>query len=379
MGFTAYGYYAMPNEIVCYEDDVKRLNSLFSYSNENVAESASVSKYPTSEESVKFLNVIPVKNVKVTNKQSGKVFVSGEVFGIKLYTDGVVVVGTQSVDVGEGEKINPAEESGIKIGDIIVSVNNTRVFSSSDVTSILNDNNGKPYIIKLKRYGRYKTFTLTPAYSPREGCYKAGMWVRDSTAGIGTITFYNEHSGIFASLGHQINDVDTNEIMPLLEGEAVSAEVTKVQNGKTGTTGSLWCDFGEEKIGRLLDNSPSGLYGAYNRISDCAAEYPVASKQEVKKGKAKIISTVEGSTPKAYNIDIIKISYKRGDEQKDIVFRVTDRELLSKTGGIVQGMSGSPIVQNGKFIGCVTHVIVNNPEKGYAIFSQTMYEKSESF
>ena len=379
MGFVAYGSYAMPDKIVSYESDGTKLSAFYSYSNENVAESASTQAFPTSNESVKLLNIIPVKNVKVTNKHSGKVYVSGEVFGIKLYTDGVVVVGTQSVDVGDGEKVNPAEESGIKTGDILVSINNIRVFSSTEVTTIFNDNNGKPYTIKLKRDGRYKTFSLTPAYSPREGCYKAGIWVRDSTAGIGTLTFYNENSGVFAALGHQINDVDTNEILPLLEGEAVSADVTKVQQGKTGTTGSLWCDFEEQSIGRLLDNSVCGLYGAYNKISDCAKAYPVSSKQEVRRGRAQIISTVEGKTPRAYNIDITKLSYNRGEEQKDIVFKVTDKTLLSKTGGIVQGMSGSPIIQDGKLVGCVTHVIVNNPEKGYAIFAQTMFEKSNEF
>ena len=379
MGFVAFGSYTMPDEIVRYETDSTSLNSIYSYSDENVAHSASAQAYPTSQETVKLLSIIPVKNIKVTNKHSGKVFVSGEVFGIKLYTDGVIVVGTQSVDLGDGEKLNPSEEAGIKTGDIIVSVNNTRVFTSNEVTSILNDNNGKPYTIKLKRDGRYKTFTLSPAYSPREGCYKAGMWVRDSTAGIGTLTFYNAESGVFASLGHQINDVDTNELMPLLQGEAVSASVTKVQKGKTGTTGSLWCDFEEHNMGQLLDNTRYGLYGAYTEISENAKEYAVASKQEVQKGRAKLISTVEGKTPKAYDIEIIRISYNRSGEQKDIVFRVTDKELLSKTGGIVQGMSGSPIIQNNKLIGAVTHVIVNNPEKGYAVFAQTMYEKSRNY
>ena len=379
MGFVAVGSNTMPDEIIRYENDGERLSGVFYYSDNNVTESASVSAYPASKETVSLLNIIPVKTVRVTDKPSGSVWVSGEIFGIKLYTDGVIVVGTQNVDLGDGETVNPAQESGIKTGDIIVSVNNVRVYSASEVTSILNDNNGKPYTIKIKREGRYKTFTLKPAYSPREGCYKAGMWVRDSTAGIGTLTFYNESSGVFASLGHQINDVDTNELMPLLEGEAVSASVTKVQQGRMGSTGSLWCDFEDNTLGQLLDNTDCGLYGAYTKISDSAKLMKVASKQEVKKGKAKLVSTVEEKKTKEYDIEITKISYNKGDEQKDIIFRVTDKELLSKTGGIVQGMSGSPIVQNGKLVGAVTHVIVNNPEKGYAIFAQTMYEKSNSF
>ncbi len=375
MGFVAYGSYAMPDEIISYNAADSELSGAYSF--EAGRRSSSVSAEKSSSRTVKALGVIPVKNIRVTQKERKQVFVSGEIFGIKLYTDGVIVVGTQSVDIGGGEKVNPAQEAGITTGDIIVSINNTRVYSSNEVTAILNDNNGMPYTIKLKRDGRYKTFTLKPEYSPREGCYKAGMWVRDSSAGIGTMTFYNDDNGTFASLGHQINDVDTNAIMPLLQGEAVSASVTKIQKGGTGATGSLWCDFEDYTIGRLLDNTSCGLYGAYSQISENALGYEISSPQEVEKGAAEIISTVEGKTPQKYSIEITRISYNKGEEQKDIVFRVTDKKLLEKTGGIVQGMSGSPIIQNGRLVGAVTHVIVNNPEKGYAIFAQTMYEKSE--
>ena len=237
--------------------------------------------------------------------------------------------------------------------------------------------NGESYKIKVKRDGRYKTFVLTPVYSEREGCYKAGMWVRDSTAGIGTITFYNKNEGTFASLGHQINDVDTMEIMPLLEGEAVSATVTRVQKATAKSTGSLCCEFNDEVIGVLLDNNENGLYGAYARIDDYARAYTVAPKQEVKRGAAKIISTVDSGKPQSFDIEITHIRYRNNSSQKDIVFKVTDKELLKLTGGIVQGMSGSPIIQNGKLVGAVTHVIVSNPEKGYGIFAETMVEESK--
>jgi stage IV sporulation protein B len=203
------------------------------------------------------------------------------------------------------------------------------------------------------------------------------MWVRDSTAGIGTITFYNPQSGIFASLGHQINDVDTNEIMPLLEGEAVSASVTSVQKASNGNTGSLVCDFENYTIGRLCENSYCGVYGAYSSIGENCELYPVASAQQVEKGSAKIISTTDSCVPKSYDIEITHINYS-SDGTKDIVFKVTDEELIEETGGIVQGMSGSPIIQNGKLVGAVTHVIINDPQKGYAIFAQTMLEKSNA-
>lgn len=378
LAFTAAGQYTVPDEIVRYGENDSSIPSVFSVSRGEATQSVDYQSPEKSESTLRVLKIIPVKNVKITQKPASKVYVSGEAFGIKLYTDGVIVVGTQSVETETGKSVNPAQEAGIETGDIIVSINGVKVCTSDDVKEMFNDNNGLPYSIKLKRDGRYKTFTLTPAYSSREGCYKAGMWVRDSTAGIGTVTFYNKESGMFAALGHQINDVDTNELMPLLEGEAVSATVTKVEKGSAGITGSLYCNFEDYTIGRLTDNSPCGLYGAFTSVSSNAKPYEVASKQDVRKGKAYLISTVDADVPKEYEIEIIKIRYSRETEQKDMVFKVTDKTLLEKTGGIVQGMSGSPIIQNGKLIGAVTHVIVNNPEKGYAIFARTMLEKTEN-
>ncbi|MBR3149368.1 MAG: SpoIVB peptidase [Eubacterium sp.] len=372
--FVVVGNLVLPDEVMSFGDDGGYYSSLYSYSTDKTKSVDYQSAGEVSRE-LKLLGVFPVKTVTVTHTEPKQVLVSGEVFGIKLYTDGVIVVGSQNVDAN-GKSVNPAQEAGIKIGDIIVSINNIEVFSSNEVTTLLNENNGDSYRIKVKRDGRYRTFTLTPVYSEREGCYKAGMWVRDSTAGIGTITFYNKEQGTFASLGHQINDVDTNDLMPLLEGEAVGAEVTRVQKARSGTAGSLSCDFKEEIIGQLLDNNEFGLYGAYARISDTAVPYEIASRSEVHKGKAQIISTVSDSKPKAYDVEITHIRYKGDNSQKDLVIKVTDSELLKITGGIVQGMSGSPVIQDGKLVGALTHVIVNNPEKGYAIFSDTMLKAS---
>ncbi|MFR5876694.1 MAG: SpoIVB peptidase S55 domain-containing protein [Eubacterium sp.] len=335
-GFVTIGEYALPDKIITYENEENDLSSIFSYSDNLKTQSVDYqSAYPT-QETIKLLGVVPVKSVTVTNKESQQVYVSGEAFGIKLYTDGVIVVGTQSVDL-DGKKVNPAQEAGIKTGDIIIAINGTNVYSSDDVTSILNDNNGKPYTLKIKRDDRYKTFTLTPAYSNREGCYKAGMWVRDSTAGIGTVTFYNKQNGTFAALGHQINDVDTNELMPLLEGEAVSASVTNIQKAESGSTGSLVCNFEDYTIGKLTENTSCGVYGSYSAISDSAKLYTVASAQNVQKGNAQILSTIDSGEPRYYDIEITHISYTSNGE-KDIVFKITDDDLLEKTGGIVQGM-----------------------------------------
>ena len=378
MTFVAVGDVTMPDELVRYDGAGERLSAVYSCT----AQSPQTVNRPdgaAGEETLRFLKLVPVKQVKVTAKPSGTVYVSGEVFGIKLYTDGVMVVGTQRIDLGDGEDADPAVEAGIRPGDIVTEIDGNPVCSAEEVIAVLNENNGQTYSLRVKRDGRYKTFSLTPVYSPREGCYKAGMWVRDSTAGIGTITFYNAANGSFAALGHPINDVDTNELMPLLKGEAVKAEVINVQRAGTGSTGSLWCDFKADAIGELTENSAIGLYGTYQTLPEVAQAVPVAARQEVQKGSAQILATVEGTEPQLYNVEITKISYNNEQEQKDIVFKVTDKALLEKTGGIVQGMSGSPMLQNGKLVGAVTHVIVNRPEKGYAVFAETMYEESAGF
>lgn len=363
-----------PDSIVTYGEEKTVFKTIYTCTAQDKDKSVDYQNAST-RQNIKVLGIVPVKTISVTSKEHQKVYVSGESFGIKLYTDGVIVVGTQSVDLGS-KKVNPAENAGIEVGDIIISINNMNVFTSDDVEKILNDNNGKPYTLKIKRNERYKTFTLTPVYSDKEGCYKAGMWVRDSTAGIGTITFYNKEAGTFGALGHQVNDVDTNEIMPMLEGEAVGADVTKVYKASSGETGSLTCDFQDYTIGRLTDNTYCGIYGVYSQIGDNAKEYTVTSKQEVEKGEAQLITTVDESGPQSYDIEITKISYSESHLQKNMVIKITDNELLKKTGGIVQGMSGSPIIQNGKLVGALTHVIINNPKKGYAIFAQTMVEQS---
>lgn len=378
MAFVTVGTYSLPDSITSYNAEDKDISSFYTLESPKGLASVDYQSASPKTETYSLFGIVPVKSVKVSVKPTPEVYVSGEVFGIKLYTDGVIVVGTQSVDLGDGRKINPASQAGIEKGDIIVSINNIKVYSSYEVSALLNENNGDSYNLKIKRDGRYKTFILTPAYSPREGSYKAGLWVRDSTAGIGTLTFYNEKNGTFAALGHQINDIDTNELMPLLEGEAVSASVTKVQRATSGSTGSLWCNFEDNTIGILCDNSENGLYGTYVKIPENAVKYPVAAKQEAVKGKAYMLSTVSGKKAELFEIEITRITYSHEEEQRDMVFKITDKRLLNETGGIVQGMSGSPIIQNGKLIGAVTHVIVNNPEKGYAVFAQTMYEKSLS-
>lgn len=376
-GVIIWGNAALPSGVVTYDGNSEPLAKVFTYTGKSTSLAVDKQTATPRRENLKLFGIIPVKEVTVTEKAEQKVMVSGEVFGIKLYTDGVIVVGIQEVQTDSGKK-SPSGSAGIEVGDIIVAIDGENVYTSDQVQSILGANNGGSFEVKIKRGERYRDYTVTPVYCEREGCYKAGMWVRDSTAGIGTITFYNKQSGIFAALGHQINDIDTKEIMPMLDGEAVKATVSKIEKSTRGTTGSLECDFTNQTLGKLLSNTDCGIYGAYAEISECAKEYPIAAIQEVKKGKATLISTVEKGQPKKYEIEITHIGFNENNREKNMIVKVTDKDLIDKTGGIVQGMSGSPIIQNGKLVGALTHVIVGNPQKGYAVFAQTMAEESNN-
>lgn len=338
--FVIYGNAMLPDKITVHDNKIQTIEKFYSVAVEENPRSVdfqSAESVGSNETDLKLLNVIPVKTEEILREEREKVFVSGKSFGIKLYTDGVIIVGTKDITI-DAEVVNPAKNAGLQIGDIIISINGERVYSSDEVERILNDNNGKKYAIRIKRDGAYKTFELEPVYVPNESCYKAGMWVRDSTAGIGTVTFFYPKTNMVAALGHPITDVDTGEIMPILNGEAVETAVTSVTKSTGSETGSLSCDFSNVKIGTLTKNTNCGIYGSYDETADLteAVAYEVAAVQEIKKGFCQLICTVEGEKPAVYSAEITRISYN--DKDKNMIIRVTDEELLKKTGGIVQGM-----------------------------------------
>jgi stage IV sporulation protein B len=376
--FVAYGSEALPAEIISYSAQPVRYRHFYSvaFQSDSSVDYRADTPVSSQESELRLFGIIPVKSVQVTRPSPQSVFVSGESFGIKLYTDGVIVVGTRDVEVS-GRKCNPAREAGIVKGDIITEINGRKMYDSREVEEIFNDNNGRDYTVTVRRNGLYKTFTLSPVYSASEGCYKVGLWVRDSTAGIGTVTFYNPANQTVAALGHPITDVDTQEIMPILDGEAVKTEVTKIYRSTAGETGSILCDFSNEKIGRLTENKSSGIYGSYTCDITGFKCYEVAPAQDAERGGAQLICTLDGDGPKMYDVEITRISYRENNNDRNMVVRITDEELLKKTGGIIQGMSGSPIIQNGRLVGALTHVIVDNPVKGYAIFAQKMLDESK--
>lgn len=374
--FIVFGNIVLPDKIEAYSTKKIEYKSVYSVENNSLyqVDYQNSSKVSPIENDIKLLGIIPVKTTSIIQSKPKKVSVSGESFGIKLYTDGVIIVGIRDVETDKG-KCNPAKEAGLEKGDIIIEINGKKVYSADSVTDILNDNNGKDYKITVKRNGNYKEFLLKPAYSSSQGCYKVGLWVRDSTAGVGTITYYDKSNNTVSALGHPIMDVDTNEIMPILDGEAVRATVTKIYKSKAGEAGSLCCEFTNDIIGTLKKNCQSGIYGKYTCTLKNTYEYEVASPNEIVRGPVQILCTIDSGKAKFYNAQISRISYRENKKGKNMVVKITDERLLEKTGGIVQGMSGSPIIQNGKLVGALTHVIVDSPEKGYAIFAQDMIDE----
>ncbi len=374
--FIVFGNIVLPDKIEAYSTKKIEYKSVYSVENNSsyLVDYQNNSKVSPVENDIKLLGIIPVKTTSIIQSKPKKVSVSGESFGIKLYTDGVIIVGIRDVETDKG-KCNPAKEAGLEKGDIIIEINGKKVYSADSVTDILNDNNGNDYKITIKRNGNYKEFLLKPAYSSSQGCYKVGLWVRDSTAGVGTITYYDKSNNTVSALGHPITDVDTNEIMPILDGEAVRATVTKIYKSKAGEAGSLCCEFTNDIIGTLKKNCQSGIYGKYTCTLKNTYEYEVASPNEIVRGPVQILCTIDSGKAKFYNAQISRISYRENKKGKNMVVKITDERLLEKTGGIVQGMSGSPIIQNGKLVGALTHVIVDSPEKGYAIFAQDMVDE----
>ncbi len=322
---------------------------------------------------IKLLNIIPVKSTVITNSKRQYVILGGELFGIKLYTDGIIIVDFDVIETESG-KISPGKEADLKIGDIVKYVNNVEIKSSSHFSKILQESKGAEVTIKFERNGEKLETKFKTVLETDSGKYRAGLWVRDSTAGLGTITFYNKENNTFAGLGHPIYDIDTNEIMPIKSGTMEDVELSEIYKSSFGNVGEICGIFTGKNKGTLSINDQTGIYG-YTTINK-TLEIPLAVKQEVKTGDAKVYCTINNSEPKYYDIEIIKIYSNSTSVNKDMIIKVTDEELLDITGGIVQGMSGSPIVQNGKLVGAVTHVFVNNPKQGYAIFAERMFNTS---
>ena len=324
----------------------------------------------------RLLGVIPFKQIKVTPEVQRSIFVSGSTVGMYMETNGVLIIDTGEILSEGGETKEPAKNI-VKPGDYIVALNDEKISRKKDLIDDLKKLEGEEVILDVVRNGKTVPVSIMPA-KDKQGEYKLGIWVRDNTQGIGTLTFVDE-KGNYGALGHGISDVDTGELLEIQNGALYQAQILGIQKGAKGSPGELSGLIRYEPgkiIGSIETNSKNGIYGHFtgDRKSPISLKkMPVGYKQEVTEGEASILCCVEDEV-KEYQAEITKIDMNHSDTNKSFVIRVTDPKLLSVTGGIVQGMSGSPVLQNGKIIGAVTHVFVQDSASGYGIFIENMME-----
>ena len=363
----------LPEKI--YVNDSMQVSDISVY-NQGVLNTVKMSK---DKVNIDFLGLIPIKSVSVQKLDDIKLYPGGTSVGIKLSTEGVLVVGFSDVETRGGTESSPAKMAGLQLGDVLFKVNGNEIQGAKQLGFLIKENNNNLVIVELIRqvckFNKYIELV-------KEGeAYKLGLWVRDSTAGIGTLTFYDANSKTFGALGHPITDGDTNTTFTIKDGDLLSASILSVRKGEKGVPGELRGLFVNERstIGKISINATSGIFGSTTKdlINPKFSEpMSIGLRNEVKEGPATIISTVGDEGPKEYSIEIVKLLQQDKSGPKSMIIKVTDEELLSKTGGIVQGMSGSPIIQNNKIVGAVTHVLINKPDIGYGIYIEWMLEEA---
>ena len=330
------------------------------------------------EVTVNLFGLFPIGRMRVQAREETRLIPGGAAVGVALATRGVLVVGVSDVS---GH--SPAQRAGLRAGDVIESVNGEALADSAHLTALVSASQGKPLRMSFRRDGAARSVTLIPALDGASGQYRIGAWVRDSTAGVGTLSYYQPSDGTYGALGHAISDGDTGRILPIREGSLMDADIVDIKRGQRGVPGELRGTFLKKQItlGDIRENTPLGIYG----VLDAPYEnplfpdgLPVGYQESVAIGPATILSTVDGEGIKAYQVEIIQATRQSAPAQKSMILRVTDPELLAKTGGIVQGMSGSPILQNGRIIGAVTHVFVDDPTQGYGVYIEWMLQTAQA-
>ncbi len=396
----SYYIYSIPDNIDIFENETRSFHVNFPFSlsfssedeileytnlNNKIRHSYNISplQLGNSKLELTLFGKIPVKEIAVNVIPDCEVIPGGHSIGVKMNIKGVLVVGMEEIENNSGEYINPSLEAGLQIGDIILAVNGTEVNNSSHVQDLINDSSNEVRI-KVKRKDEIYNFNVKPVFSKLDNSYRIGLWVRDKTAGVGTLTYYDAHNKTFGALGHAITDIDTGILYNIQDGEILNSKVLSVQQGKSGYPGEIKGIFYEadKPIGALRFNTEFGIFGEiYNTIQNPIyhSSIPIGYQNDIKKGKAYILTTLEDNKIDKYEVYIEKINYQTKPDTKSMIIRVTDERLLKKSGGIVQGMSGSPIIQNGKLIGAVTHVFVNDPSKGYGIFIEWMLRVSDKY
>ena len=321
--------------------------------------------------------ILPIKSVSVSVDARRVLIPGGESIGVALYTKGALVVGTAEILMDSGKLENPAKEAGILPGDVIIAVDGEKIKSAQDLSDKINNYETKAVCLTILRNDNEQEFDVYPALDTTDNKYKLGVWVRDSTAGVGTLTFIDPNSLFYGGLGHAITDIDTGKILSIEKGEIIKSQILEIARAEDGIPGELKGYFTgqDERLGNILYNTRFGIFGELYDTRDLD-EYnePVLAghKEDVSLGKAYILSTIDDNGVKKFDCEVIGINEQAGIATKSFIIKIIDEDLIEKTGGIVQGMSGSPIIQNGKLIGAVTHVFVNDPTKGYGVFLDMM-------
>ena len=324
---------------------------------------------------------IPLKKVDVSVKDK-KIIPGGQSIGVQLHTLGVLVVGHHLVFDKE-DSTSPGEEANIQVGDVILEMDGTKIKQLEDVKPIVSDagKNEEDITIKIKRGKEIIETALKPALNKKDSSYQIGLYIRDSATGIGTVSFYEEETGKYGALGHTISDSDTKKPIEIHKGKLVRSSITSIEKGNEGIPGEKQAKFSmkDKALGTITKNSPYGIFGELKPgvlQKDDRKPMDIGLSHEVQKGPAEILTVVEGEKVEKFDIEIVNTTPQKTPSTKGMVIKVTDEKLLEKTGGIVQGMSGSPIIQNDKIIGAVTHVFVNDPTSGYGVHIEWMLEEA---
>ena len=378
---------SIPDKLVLFEGENINIKKLFGISikqeNEKILETSSNSQI-TEEVGKKNLEVslfdkISIKTVEVNTLPKTTVIPVGNIAGLKLYTNGVLVVGMSEIEGKDNKKYKPYENTQIQEGDTIIQINENIIDSTQDLIDEVNKSEGKNVNIKYIHEEETKECSIEPVKS-YDNQYKLGLWVRDSAAGVGTVTFYEPKTKSFGALGHGITDIDTQQLINIASGEFVTTRILDIEKGEAGIPGRIQGTVeNQENIGKIYKNTKFGIYGIVDNLSslniDSSKEMELALRNEIKTGKATILCSLDNRNVQEYEIEIEKIFKENNYDNKSMKIKITDPRLIEKTGGIIQGMSGSPIIQNGKFVGAVTHVLVNDPTQGYGIFGDIMLKQ----
>ncbi|WP_332888653.1 SpoIVB peptidase [Salipaludibacillus keqinensis] len=322
----------------------------------------------------------PIRAVDVTIHPELKVIPGGQSIGVRVQTDGVLVVGHHLMDTGAG-KVSPGEVSDIQVGDMIVEMNGINIREMSEIQPLVQEagENETPIKIEIRRRGKTYHKELTPVKAKNDHRFHLGLYIRDSAAGVGTLTFYEPQSRKYGALGHVISDMETKEPIEVGNGEIIKSDVTSIEKGLTGEPGEKLARFSNDRtvLGNITKNTDFGIFGKMNKgidVDESMEPMEIGLAHQIKEGPAEILTVVEGEEVKRFDIEIVSSTPQKFPATKGMVIKVTDEELLDKTGGIVQGMSGSPIIQNGRLIGAVTHVFVNDPSSGYGCHIEWMLQ-----